>query len=143
MSNVKWCDIGQHAFPENQPGSTTIFVDQKVRNQWGGVQSDKVGQDACAACAVDTGIKQMGDTLVQTDDEYLATARMIRDSPGAAVKRIQAGIKGALGNGGSKPPPVADKDHYLVDREEYDKYIADLEKKNLASADLTDQSPYL
>src|SRR5215469_11695763 len=42
VSQVKWCDIGQHAFPGNQDGATTLAVEQMTRNQWGGSQPTNI-----------------------------------------------------------------------------------------------------
>ena|ERR1700691_5014385 len=116
MSNVRWCDIGNHAFPEGQYGATTFEIKKNVRNQWGGTQPSNHVQDACAACAFDAGIADV--TLERSDEEEMNTAR-----------RIQA-------RSGMPPPPrkvtpaaIAGTGQVAVDKEEYEHYLAYLEKQ--------------
>lgn len=95
MSNSRWCDIGQHAFPEGQFGSTEFGVRQNVRNQWGGSQPTERMQEACAACANDSGIKKLTD-MDQSEEDALAMAYHIRDG----------GVKPrSLANGETKADP--------------------------------------
>lgn len=91
MSQVLWCDIGQHPFPRGQIGSTTLKVEQQVKNQWGGYQPEDVTQDVCAACAVDAGIKRIQDLrsgISEEDNMDLAAA--IRD--GTAGSRFSKAV---------------------------------------------------
>lgn len=104
MSEVLWCDIGQHPFPMNQPGRTTLKLEQQIKNQWGGYQPHDVTQDVCSSCARDSGIRQIQmDIPQQTDDEANALADSIRD--GTATSRFRSRLSAAtkqLTNGDHK-----------------------------------------
>lgn len=78
MSQVKWCDLGQHVFPANQPGSTTLKFERYVKNQWGGAQPSDIVQDVCAACAKDAGVQDYDKVADLTEDEEYAKADAIR-----------------------------------------------------------------
>lgn len=67
MSNARWCDPGGHAYPEGQPGSTTITLAEQVANQWGGTQPHNAVQDVCAACARDLGYVGVQIKLTQAE----------------------------------------------------------------------------
>lgn len=101
VSTVKWCDIGQHAFPASQLGATTLKVEQMVKNDWGGVQPQDVVQDVCAACAKDSGIKNISGLDSKTEEELLQQAYLARDTPGAGMTAMRK----ALGNGTVKADP--------------------------------------
>jgi len=78
VSNAKWCDLGQHVYPANQPGATTIKFERYVKNQWGGAQPNDVVQDVCAACAKDAGVQDYDKLAELSDDEEYAKADAIR-----------------------------------------------------------------
>lgn len=79
MSQVLWCDVGQHAYPANQPGATTLKVEQQVKNQWGGYQPSDIVQDICRSCANDMGIRQVGKLPEKSDEEIDEVAEAQRD----------------------------------------------------------------
>lgn len=81
MSAVKWCDLGQHPFPANQPGATTMTFGQQVGNQWGGSQPSNIAADVCAACALDSGMPNFTDMKLDKEAQALQmeVARNIRD----------------------------------------------------------------
>lgn len=89
MSFAKWCDLGQHAFPEGQPGSTTLKVTEQVKNQWGGTQPCDNVKDVCAACAKDYGYRGLS-TDKMTDEELDSQADSIRERSGGLFKRRKA-----------------------------------------------------
>lgn len=81
MSAVKWCDLGQHPFPADQPGATTMTFGQQVGNQWGGSQPSNIAADVCAACALDSGMPNFTDMKLDKEAQALQmeVARNIRD----------------------------------------------------------------
>lgn len=81
MSNVKWCDLGQHPFPANQPGATTMTFGQQIGNQWGGSQPSNIAADVCAACALDSGMPNFTDMKLDKEAQamQMEVARNIRD----------------------------------------------------------------
>lgn len=114
MSQVLWCDIAQHPFPRGQRGSTTLKVEEYVKNQWGGAQPHEEVRDVCAACAKDQGLRQLKQTRSQADVDEEAY-------------RIRKGTQ-------PKPPEPkaveAPKGKHVVDDETYQDYIKYLEKQN-------------
>lgn len=126
MSQVKWCDIGQHPFPEGQPGCTTLKVEQYVRNQWGGSQPQDIIQDVCAACARDAGIKRMSEVSTgMSDAETDALADSIRD--GTAGSRFRKNLTRALT---AAHAPASTKDPEEARAKGYDPdYVAWLEEQ--------------
>jgi hypothetical protein len=104
VSNVKWCDLGQHAFPENQPGSTQVSLTEQVKNQWGGYQPTGVVQDICAACAKDAGYRGMKNAAMgdMSQDEADAQAEAIRDG----TFRSKFGKKPKAISNGASPEKV-------------------------------------
>lgn len=109
MSIAQWCDLGNHPFPQGQRGSTTIQVEEYVKNQWGGTQPTAVVKDVCAACADDQGLNRLKPDV--SDEQALMQARAIRAR-----------------SGGRTPNPKADGKTYVVDSEEYKAYMNYLEK---------------
>lgn len=85
MVQAMWCDLGQHAFPYGQKGSTTIKISEQVRNQWGGTQPSDNVKDVCAACAKDYGYR--GLTTDVSDDELEAQAETIRERSGGITRK--------------------------------------------------------
>lgn len=82
VSDVKWCDIGEHPFPANQPGATTMTMSQQIPNQWGGYQPSGVVMDICSACATDSGMRRMSDEPGESQEKTDAKARDIRRRSG-------------------------------------------------------------
>lgn len=103
MSDVKWCDLGQHPFPANQRGATTMSFGQQVGNQWGGTQPSNIAADVCAACAMDSGMPNFTD--MHMDDEanarQMEVARNIRD--GKPTRMFQ---RPAITNGRTKEEKI-------------------------------------
>lgn len=87
MSEVKWCDIGDHPYPANQPGATTLKLTQQTSNQWGGFQPTDVVQDVCAACADEMGMTRLEKRGTESQEVTLTRARDTRMRMGGRVKR--------------------------------------------------------
>lgn len=135
MSDVKWCDLGMHPFPKGQPGSTTVSVQQQVKNQWGGYQPENIVQDVCAACASDAGIRRMGDVLQgKSQAEADAEAAAIRDGTfKRAFGKVRAAISPVGADGSVHDPEVArakgyDPDYVKWLQEQADEAETDLSK---------------
>lgn len=104
MSAVKWCDLGQHPFPADQPGATTMTFGRNVGNQWGGSQPSNIAADVCAACAIDSGMPTFTDVQQDAEarDRQMEVARNIRDGkPTTMFKRAKA-----ITNGESKEEKI-------------------------------------
>lgn len=125
MSGCRWCDIGQHPFPEGQPGATKVAYEEQVGNQWGGRQPSNTVREACAACSIDSGMRNLRTDATQ--DEVDDLARSIREHTGGIHLGKRGGSVRAL-EGRVQAPGQPDK--YVVDKEEYDRYLASLEKAN-------------
>lgn len=78
MTNALWCDPGEHAFPEGQPGSTTLGVREMVRNQWGGAQEHIQSQTVCSAHAVQLGLSDIDKNY----DEEAEAEKAVRIASG-------------------------------------------------------------
>lgn len=89
MSFALWCDLGQHAYPQGQQGSTQLKVVEQVKNQWGGTQPSEVVKDICAACAKDFGYRNL--KTERTQDEVDEEAEDIRERSGGIFKRRALG----------------------------------------------------
>lgn len=87
MSECRWCDIGQHPYPANQAGSTSVLIKEQVANQWSGQQPSNVTQDVCAACAHDLSMSVKSLTREMTEDQRLAEAEKLRDRQGGFIAR--------------------------------------------------------
>lgn len=87
MSECRWCDIGQHPYPANQQGSTSVIIKEQVANQWNGQQPSNVTQDVCAACAHDLSMSVKSLTREQTEDQRLSEAEKLRDRQGGFIAR--------------------------------------------------------
>src|SRR5579871_353966 len=114
MSMVKWCDIGQHAFPAGQPGSTTLKLEEQVKNQWGGYQPTDTVQDVCSSCARDSGMRGLAR---QIDDRPEETMDDIADSvrDGSYLRKFGnrfAPKKAIEADGSVKDPKVAAARNY-------------------------------
>lgn len=90
MSNARWCDIGEHAFPEGQAGSSTLKFTRQVKNQWGGYQPVDDVREACASCARDTGLRDAEpQELSQAQLDERADEQRAR-SGGRILNRVKA-----------------------------------------------------
>lgn len=85
MTNALWCDPGEHAFPEGQPGSTTMNRRINVPNQWGSTQPHDKTLTVCSAHAISLGLNTIAEE--DTEEEAARATRIASGKMGGFLSR--------------------------------------------------------